>query len=158
MMTDMSSLLSLRDFSDLTRAELTARAKHLDILRARVAYTHDNFSPRQLRAFALAALMLFMGYVLTDSIIFGAITSLITLIGVLRYSRLPMTWHAQLKDGVSRLECLRSSPLRTLVSEPDAGTDWLYVSCCLVEEMQLIYSALSQPPDPFAHNFSGKQR
>ncbi|EDC5554567.1 hypothetical protein GAR96_22015 [Salmonella enterica] len=47
MMMDISSLL-LRDFSDLTRPELIARAKHLDILRVRVAYTHDNFSPRQL--------------------------------------------------------------------------------------------------------------
>jgi hypothetical protein len=60
-----TSLLLLRDFSDLTRSELIARAKHLEILRARVVYTHDNFSPRQLRAFTLATLMLFMGYVLT---------------------------------------------------------------------------------------------
>lgn len=147
-MTDVSSL-PLRDFSDLTRAELTARAKHLDILRARVAYTHDNFSPRQLRAFALAALMLFMGYMLTDSILSGAITSLITLIGVLRYSRLPMTWHAQLKDGVSRLECLRRSPLRQIAGEPDACYDWHDASYCLDEEIQRIHTALSQPARPF---------
>lgn len=45
MMTDVSSLLSLRDFSDLTRPALIARAKHLEILRVRVAYTHEHFSP-----------------------------------------------------------------------------------------------------------------
>ncbi|MGG7779918.1 hypothetical protein PGN94_22295 [Klebsiella aerogenes] len=72
MMMDISSLL-LRDFSDLTRPELITRVKHLEILQARVAYTHDNFSPRQQRSFALATLMLLMGYVLTDSIIFGVI-------------------------------------------------------------------------------------
>lgn len=149
MKRDISSLL-LRDFSDLTRPELIARAKHLDILRARVAYTHDNFSPRQLRAFTLATLMLFAGYVLTGSIIFGAITSLITLIGVLRYSRLPMTWHAQLKDGISRLECLSSSPLRQIAGEPGSGYDWQYASYCLAVEMQHIHAALSQPARPFS--------
>ncbi|XGJ39634.1 hypothetical protein AB1D99_26580 (plasmid) [Citrobacter freundii] len=148
MMMDISSLL-LRDFSDLTRPELITRAKHLDILRVRVAYTHDNFSPRQLRAFALATLMLFMGYVLTDSILFSGVAGLITLIGVLRYSRLPMTWHIQLKDGISRLESLRSSPLRQM-DEADAHYDWHYASYCLAAEIQLIYSALSQPARPFS--------
>lgn len=32
-----ANLLLLRDFSDLTRPELIARAKQLDILRARVS-------------------------------------------------------------------------------------------------------------------------
>lgn len=149
MKRDISSLL-LRDFSDLTRPELIARAERLNILRARVAYTHDNFSPRQLMAFTQATLMLLAGYVLTDSIIFGAITSLITLIGVLRYSRLPMTWHAQLKDGISRLECLSSSPLRQIMGEPGAGFDWQYASYCLAAEMQYIHAALSQPARPFS--------
>lgn len=40
-MMDISSLL-LRDFSDLTRPELIARAKHLDILRVRVAYVTNG--------------------------------------------------------------------------------------------------------------------
>ncbi|MBC6558735.1 hypothetical protein GW721_22580 [Citrobacter braakii] len=145
-----TSLLLLRDFSDLTRSELIARAKHLEILRARVVYTHDNFSPRQLRAFTLATLMLFMGYVLTHSILFSGVTGLTTLIGVLRYSLLPMTWHAQLKDGVSRLECLRSSPLRQIADEPDARDDWHFASYCLAAEIQLIHSALSQPARPFS--------
>jgi hypothetical protein len=143
-----ASLLLLRDFSDLTRPELIARAKHLDILRARVAYTHDNFSPRQLRAFSLATLMLFMSYVLTDSILFSGVAGLITLIGVLRYSRLPMTWHTQLKDGISRIESLRSSPLRQM--DENAHYDWHYASYCLAAEIQLIYSALSQPARPFS--------
>lgn len=144
-----ASLLLLRDFSDLTRPELIARLKCLKILQARVAYTHDNFSPRQLRAFVLATLMLFMGYVLTESILFSGITGLITLVGVLRYSRLPMTWHAQLKESVSRLECLQSSPLRQIADEPDTHYDWHYASYCLVAEIQLIRAALSQPARPF---------
>lgn len=86
-------LLQVRDFSDLTRPELIARLRHLKILQAQVEYTHDNFSPRQLRAFVLAILMLLISYVLTDSILFSGVTCLITIIGVLHYSRLPMTWH-----------------------------------------------------------------
>ncbi|ENN7017524.1 hypothetical protein ACAD17_003930 [Enterobacter ludwigii] len=144
-----ASLFLLRDFSDLTRPELIARLKHLKILQARVEYTHDNFTPRQLRAFTLATLMLFMGYVLTDSILFSGVIGLITLIGVLRYSRLPMTWHAQLKDGISRFECLRSSPLRQMI-EADAHYDWHYASYCLAAEIQFINSALSQPVRPFS--------
>ncbi|POT29149.1 hypothetical protein [Citrobacter braakii] len=144
-----ASLLLLRDFSDLTRPELIARLKHLKILQARVEYTHDNFSPRQLRAFTLATLMLFMGYVLTDSILFSGVTGLITLIGVLRYSRLPMTWHAQLKDAISRFESLRSSPLRQM-NEADTHYDWHYASYCLAAEIQFINSALSQPARPFS--------
>ena len=147
-MMNISSLL-LRDFSDLTRTELIARAKHLHILRARVAYTHDNFSPRQLRAFSLGTLMLFMGYMLTDSILFSGVIGLITLCGILHYSRLPMTWHAQLKDGVSRLECLRSSPLRQIADEPDVNYDWHYTFYCLNAEIHLIRSALSCPALPF---------
>lgn len=82
---------------------------------------------------------------------------MITLIGVLRYSRLPMTWYAQLKEGVSRPERLRSSPLCQMTGEPDAP--WEYADDCLRKEIQLIHSALSRrPPDPFAHDFSGKQR
>ncbi|EOF7833977.1 hypothetical protein ACFXUV_004330 [Salmonella enterica] len=111
--------------------------------------TSGVFSPRQLRAFILATLMLFMGYVLTDSILFSGVTSLITIIGVLHYSRLPMTWHAQLKDGISRFESLRSSPLRQM-DEADAHYDWHYASYCLAAEIQLIYSALSQPARPFS--------
>lgn len=144
-----ANLLLLRDFSDLTRPELIARAKRLDILRARVAYTHDNFSPRQLRAFVLATLMLLMSYVLTESILFSSVASLITIIGVLHYSRLPMTWHTQLKDGISLLESLRSSPLRQM-DEANAYFDWHYASYCLAAEIQLIYSALSQPARPFS--------
>ena len=144
-----ANLLLLRDFSDLTRPELIARAKQLDILRARVAYTHDNFSPRQLRAFVLATLMLSMSYVLTESILFSSVASLITIIGVLHYSRLPMTWHTQLKVGISLLESLRSSPLRQM-DEANAYFDWHYASYCLAAEIQLIYSALSQPARPFS--------
>ncbi|HBE2683017.1 TPA: hypothetical protein KL420_003855 [Escherichia coli] len=148
MMMDISSLL-LRDFSDLTRPELIARLRRLKILQARVEYTRDNFSPRQLKAFALAILLLVMAYALTDSLIFSGITCLVTLIGVLRYSRLPMTWHTQLKDGISRFESLRSSPLRQM-DEADAHYDWHYASYCLAAEIQLIYSALSQPAIPFS--------
>lgn len=147
-MVDISSLL-LRDFSDLSRPELIARLRRLKILQARVEYTHDNFSPRQLRAFILGTLMLFMGYVLTDSILFSGVTGLITIIGVLHYSRHPMTWHAQLKDGISRFESLRSSPLRQM-DEADAHYDWHYASYCLAAEIQLIYLALSQPARPFS--------
>ncbi|MDX7664729.1 hypothetical protein SJ554_19970 [Enterobacter asburiae] len=142
-------LLQVRDFSDLTRPELIARLRHLKILQAQVEYTHDNFSPRQLRAFVLAILMLLISYVLTDSILFSGVTCLITIIGVLHYSRLPMTWHTQLKDGISRLESLRSSPLRQM-DEANAHYDWHYASYCLAAEIQLIYSALSQPARPFS--------
>ncbi|MDW3573191.1 hypothetical protein N4235_20130 [Enterobacter asburiae] len=142
-------LLQVRDFSDLTRPELIARLRHLKILQAQVEYTHDNFSPRQLRAFVLAILMLLISYVLTDSILFSGVTCLITIIGVLHYSRLPMTWDTQLKDGISRLESLRSSPLRQM-DEANAHYDWHYASYCLAAEIQLIYSALSQPARPFS--------
>ncbi|WP_320712112.1 hypothetical protein [Enterobacter asburiae] len=142
-------LLQVRDFSDLTRPELIARLRHLKILQAQVEYTHDNFSPRQLRAFVLAILMLLISYVLKDSILFSGVTCLITIIGVLHYSRLPMTWHTQLKDGISRLESLRSSPLRQM-DEANAHYDWHYASYCLAAEIQLIYSALSQPARPFS--------
>jgi len=142
-------LLQVRDFSDLTRTELIARLRHLKILQAQVEYTHDNFSPRQLRAFVLAILMLLISYVLTDSILFSGVTCLITIIGVLHYSRLRMTWHTQLKDGISRLESLRSSPLRQM-DEANAHYDWHYASYCLAAEIQLIYSALSQPARPFS--------
>ncbi|MBF2750768.1 hypothetical protein ISN41_22080 [Enterobacter bugandensis] len=144
-----ASLLLLRDFSDLTRPELIARLRHLKILQTQVEYTHDNFSPRQLRAFVLAVLMLLISYVLTDSILFSGVNCLITIIGVLHYSRLPMTWHTQLKDGISRLESLRSSPLRQM-DEANAHYDWHYASYCLAAEIQLIYSALSQPARPFS--------
>ena len=144
-----ASILLLRDFSDLTRPELIARLRHLKILQAQVEYTHDNFSPRQLRAFVMAILMLLISYVLTDSILFSGVTCLITIIGVLHYSRLPMTWHTQLKDGISRLESLRSSPLRQM-DEANAHYDWHYASYCLAAEIQLIYSALSQPARPFS--------
>lgn len=142
-------LLQVRDFSDLTRPELIARLRHLKILQAQVEYTHDNFSPRQLRAFVLAILMLLISYVLKDSILFSGVTCLITIIGVLHYSRLPMTWHTQLKDGISRLESLRSSPLRQM-DEANAHYDWHYASYCLAAEIQLIYSTLSQPARPFS--------
>ncbi|WP_320744661.1 hypothetical protein [Enterobacter sp. 276E10] len=142
-------LLQVRDFSDLTRPELIARLRHLKSLQAQVEYTHDNFSPRQLRAFVLAILMLLISYVLTDSILFSGVTCLITIIGVLHYSRLPITWHTQLKDGISRLESLRSSPLRQM-DEANAHYDWHYASYCLAAEIQLIYSALSQPARPFS--------
>lgn len=142
-------LLQVRDFSDLTRPELIARLRHLKILQTQVEYTHDNFSPRQLRAFVLAILMLLISYVLTDSILFSGVTCLITIIVVLHYSRLPMTWHTQLKDGISRLESLRSSPLRQM-DEANAHYDWHYASYCLAAEIQLIYSALSQPARPFS--------
>ncbi|WP_320723671.1 hypothetical protein [Enterobacter sp. 146F3] len=142
-------LLQVRDFSDLTRPELIARLRDLKSLQAQVEYTHDNFSPRQLRAFVLAILMLLISYVLTDSILFSGVTCLITIIGVLHYSRLPMTWHTQLKDGISRLESLRSSPLREM-DEANAHYDWHYASYCLAAEIQLIYSALSQPARPFS--------
>lgn len=65
------------------------------------------------------------------------------------YSRLPMTWHTQLKDGISRIESLRSSPLRQM-DEANAHYDWHYASYCLAAEIQLIYSALSQPARPFS--------
>ncbi|EIY1064810.1 hypothetical protein P8M98_003502 [Escherichia coli] len=147
---DVSAFLRLRDFSDLTGTELMARVKHLEILRERVTYSHDHFSPRQLRAFGLATLMLFTGFVFTDSLLFSAVTGLITLTGVLRYSRLPMTWDAQLIDGVSRLEPLRSSPLRMIADEPDTRCEWHFASCCLAAEIELIHAALSQPVSPFS--------
>lgn len=148
MTMDVPSLL-LRDFSDLTRPELVARAKHLEILLARVAYTHDNLSPRQLRAFVLAILTLILTCILTDTILFSGITGLITLIGVLRYSRLPMTWHAQLQEGLSRLECLRSSPLRHMICEPTTAPDWYDASSCLEAEIKLVHVAISQAASPF---------
>lgn len=43
---DMSSLLQ-RDFSDLTRQELIARRKTVEILRVNVLHTREHISPRK---------------------------------------------------------------------------------------------------------------
>jgi len=145
-----ASLLPVRDFSELTRKELIGRLKRLKHLQAQVEYTHDNFSPRQVRASGLAMLMLAAVWMLTASVNWCAISGVITLGWVMRYSRLPLTWHAQLQEGISRLECLRSSPLRHMFVEQDAGTDWHYASYCLAAEIELIHFSLSQKASPFS--------
>ena len=109
-------------------------------------------------AFAMATLMLTVAFALTDALFFRGFTCLSTLIGVLRYSRLPMTWHAQLKDGISRLECLRSSPLRHIAYVPDTHYDWHYAPYCLAAEIQLIHAALSQPAKSFSTYLFRTQR
>lgn len=64
-MMDISSLL-LRDFSDLTRPELIARLRDVDILRAKVVHTHESLFPRKIQSFAIAIVVLIAGYALTD--------------------------------------------------------------------------------------------
>lgn len=54
-----------RDFSDLTRQELTDRVRYLEILRVKVAYTRERFSPRQVRASGLAIVMSVVVWVFT---------------------------------------------------------------------------------------------
>lgn len=144
-----ASLLPVRDFSDLTRTELITRLKRLKLLQAQVEYTRGNLSPRELKSACLAMLMLFAVWILTASFTCSAISGAITLAWVMRYSRLPRTWHAQLQEGISRLECLRSSPLRHMYVEQDAGTDWHYASYCLAAEIERIQFALSEPARPF---------
>lgn len=139
-----------RDFSDLTRQELTDRVRYLEILRVKVAYTRERFSPRQVRASGLAIVMSVVVWVFTASVTCSVVSGLFTLAWMMRYSRLPRTWHAQLQEGISRLESLRSSPLRHMYAEQDAGTDWHYASCCLDAEIERIHFALSGPARPFS--------
>ena len=70
-MMDMSSLL-LRDFSDLTRPELIARRKKVEILRARILHTHEHISPRKQQSFVIAIVVLIVGYALTHFLLLTA--------------------------------------------------------------------------------------
>lgn len=145
-MMDVSSLL-LRDFSDLTRPELIARMKHLEILRARVAYTHENVSPRKIQSFAIAIVVLIAGYALTDYLLLAGVAALGAQIIVLRYSTLPLNWRMQLKNEITKLEPLLHSPLRQWVSSSD--TSWEVALFSLEKEIDLIHTALSQAVRPF---------
>ncbi|EKN3637359.1 MULTISPECIES: hypothetical protein [Yersinia] len=143
---DVSALL-LRDYHDLTRQELIARLRQVKLLQARVTYTHDNLSPRVMQALGVAILLLLAVFSLTDSIIFAGLVCLVTLAGVLRYSKLPMDWCSQLNTGIAQMELLRGSPLRQFTG--GSNTLWEYTQYCLEEEIHLIHVALQQPSEPF---------
>lgn len=137
----------LRDYHDLTRKELIARLRHVKVLYTQVSFTHETASPRVIQAFGLAALMLIVMLSLTDSILIAGLVCLVTLLGVLRYSSLPMDWSSQLNTGITRMELLRSSPFHQFTCGP--STPWEYAQYCLHEETHLIYVALQQPSEPF---------
>lgn len=135
-MMDISSLL-LRNFSDLTRPELIARLRDVDILRAKVVHTHENLPPRKIQSFAVA----------TDCLLLAAVVALGAQIIVLRYSTLPLNWRMQLKNEITKLEPLLHSPLRQWASSSDIS--WEFALFSLEKEIDLIHSALSQPVSPF---------
>lgn len=142
----------LRDYHDLTRKELIARLRHVKVLYTQVSFTHENASPRVIQAFGLAALMLIVMLSLTDSILIAGLAwpglvCLVTLLGVLRYSSLPMDWSSQLNTGITRMELLRSSQFHQFTCGP--STPWEYAQYGLQEEIHLIYVALQQPSEPF---------
>jgi hypothetical protein len=141
------SVLLLRDYDDLTCQELIARLKQVKLLQARVTYTHNNLPPRVMQAFGLAIAMLIAVFSLTDSILLAGLCCLITLAGVLRYSKLPMDWCSQLNTGIARIELLRRSPLRQFTDGSNAL--WEYTQHCIQEEIHLIYVALQKPSKPF---------
>jgi len=145
-MMDISSLL-LRNFSDLTRPELIARLRDVDILRAKVVHTHENLSPRKIQSFAIAIVVLIAGYALTDYLLLTTVAALGTQIIVLRYSTLPLNWRMQLNNEIAKLEPLLHSPLRQWGSRSD--TSWEFALFSLEKEIDLIHSALSQPISPF---------
>lgn len=145
-MMDISSLL-LRDFSDLTRPELIARLRDVDILRAKVVHTHESLSPRKIQSFAVAIVVLIAGYALTDYLLLTAVVALGTQIIVLRYSTLPLNWRMQLKNEITKLEPLLHTPLRQWASSSDIS--WAFALFSLEKEIDLIHSALSQPVSPF---------
>ncbi|HFF5025243.1 hypothetical protein [Yersinia ruckeri] len=119
----------------------------MKLLQARVTYTHDNLSPRVMQALGVAILLLLAVFSLTDSIIFAGLVCLVTLAGVLRYSKLPMDWCSQLNTGIAQMELLRGSPLRQFTG--GSNTLWEYTQYCLEEEIHLIHVALQQPSEPF---------
>ena len=139
---DISSLL-LRNFSDLTRPELIARLRDVDILRAKVVHTHENISPRKIQSFAIAIVVLIAGYVLTDYLFLAGVAALGAQIIVLRYSTLPLNWQMQLKNEITKLEPLLHSPLRQWGGSSDAS--WEFALFSLEKEIDLIHSAISQP-------------
>ena len=72
MMMDMSSLL-LRDFSDLTRPELIARRKKVEVLRVNVLHTREHISPRKQLSFVVAIAVLIVGYALTHFLLLAGV-------------------------------------------------------------------------------------
>ncbi|EAM3125670.1 hypothetical protein AV551_19555 [Salmonella enterica] len=146
MMMDISSLL-LRDFSDLTRPELIARLRDVDILRAKVVHTHESLSPRKIQSFAIAIVVLIAGYALTDYLLLASVVALGAQIIVLRYSTQPLNWSMQLKIEITKLEPLLHSPLRQWGISSD--TSWEFALFSLEKEIDLIHSSLSQPVSPF---------
>lgn len=137
----------LRDYHDLTRKELIARLKHVKVLYTQVSFTHENPSPRVIQAFGLAVLMLIVMFSLTDSMLIAVLVCLVTLLGVLRYSSLPMDWRSQLNTGITRMKLLRCSPLHQFTCEPNAP--WEYAQYCLQKEIHLIYVELQSQSEPF---------
>ncbi|ATX63036.1 hypothetical protein [Yersinia hibernica] len=143
---DVSALL-LRDYHDLTRQELIARLRQVKLLQARVTHTHNNISPRVMQALGLAVLLLIATFSMTDSILFAGLVCLGTLVGVLRYSTLPMDWCSQFNIGIAQMELLRRSPLHQLTGGSNAM--WEYTQYCLQKEIHIIHVALQQPSEPF---------
>lgn len=146
MMMDMSSLL-LRDFSDLTRPELIARRKKVEILRARILHTHEHISPRKQQSFVIAIVVQIVGYALTHFLLLTGVAALGAQIIVLRYSTLPLNWQTQLSDEVKNLEPLLQSPLRQWITENYHS--WETAQSLLDKEIEFIFTALSQPALPF---------
>ncbi|MHA3928317.1 hypothetical protein ACX13C_25900 [Klebsiella oxytoca] len=146
MMMDISSLL-LRDFSDLTVPELTARRKKVEILRVAVTHTHDHISPRKKLAFMIAIAVLTGGYALTHFMLLAGGAALVAQIIVLRYSTLPLNWHMQLAGEIKKLEPLRQSPLYQWGCASDFS--WEYAKYCLDSEITLINISLDYAPAPF---------
>lgn len=146
MMMDMSSLL-LRDFSDLTRPELIARRKKVEILRVNVLHTREHISPRKQLSFVVAIAVLIVGYALTHFLLLAGVAALGAQIIVLRYSTLPLNWHMQLAGEIQKLEPLRQSPLRQWGCSSDSS--WEYAQYCLDKEITLIHLSLGSAPAPF---------
>lgn len=143
---DMSSLL-LRDFSDLTRPELIARRKAVEILRAKVTYTRKHNGPRKTQSLVVAIAVLIVGYGLTHFLLLAGVAAVVAQIIVLRYSTLPLNWQTQLAGEIQKLEPLRQSPLRQWGCDSDSS--WEYAQHCLNKEITLIHISLGSAPAPF---------
>lgn len=146
MMMDISSLL-LRDFSDLTRPELSVRRKAVEILRVKALHTREHISPRKQQSFVVAIAVLILGYALTHFLLLAGVAALGAQIIVLRYSTQPLNWHMQLAGEIKKLEPLRHSPLRQWGCASDSS--WEYAQHCLNKEITLIHISLGSAPAPF---------
>lgn len=133
-----------RDFESLSQKELADRLRYIKHIHNKVPLSAKDGSPRAREAALLTTIITTCVYIATGELLFCAAAGLTVYVFIMRYSRLPTGWHAQLCVLISRLEPLWSSPLRELRT---GNTSWSFAERCLQQEMDLILTALRYPAD-----------